>query len=59
MWWTGAPGKVFQRTVEGVGNVLVRPRDDTVGRRAIARSRSIHLFRAMAPSQARNGRPTS
>jgi len=34
MWWTGAPGKVFQRTVEGVGNVLVRPRDDTVGRRA-------------------------
>jgi outer membrane protein assembly factor BamB len=34
MWWTGAPGKVFQRTVEGVGNVLVRPRDETVGRRA-------------------------
>jgi outer membrane protein assembly factor BamB len=34
MWWTGAPGKVFQRTVEGVGKVLVRPRDDTVGRRA-------------------------
>ena len=33
-WWTGAPGKVFQRTVEGVGNVLVRPRDETVGRRA-------------------------
>ena len=33
-WWVGAPGKVFQRTVEGVGNVLVRPRDDTVGRRA-------------------------
>ena len=33
-WWTGAPGKVFQRTVEGVGKVLVRPRDDTVGRRA-------------------------
>lgn len=33
-WWTGAPGKVFQRTVEGVGSVLVRPRDDTVGRRA-------------------------
>jgi hypothetical protein len=34
MWWTGAPGKVFQRTVEGAGNVLVRPRDETVGRRA-------------------------
>jgi outer membrane protein assembly factor BamB len=33
-WWAGAPGKVFQRTVEGVGSVLVRPRDDTVGRRA-------------------------
>ena len=33
-WWTGAPGKVFQRHVEGVGHVLVRPRDDTVGRRA-------------------------
>jgi outer membrane protein assembly factor BamB len=33
-WWTGAPGKVFQRTVEKVGNVLVRPRDETVGRRA-------------------------
>jgi outer membrane protein assembly factor BamB len=33
-WWVGAPGKVFQRTVEGVGKVLVRPRDDTVGRRA-------------------------
>ena len=33
-WWTGAPGKVFQRAVEGVGNVLVRPRDETVGRRA-------------------------
>ena len=33
-WWVGAPAKVFQRTVEGVGNVLVRPRDDTVGRRA-------------------------
>ncbi len=33
-WWTGAPGKVFQRTVDGVGSVLVRPRDDTVGRRA-------------------------
>jgi outer membrane protein assembly factor BamB len=34
MWWTGAPGKVFQRTVEGLGKVLVRPRDETVGRRA-------------------------
>jgi hypothetical protein len=33
-WWPGAPGKVFQRTVEGVGSVLMRPRDDTVGRRA-------------------------
>lgn len=33
-WWSGAPGKVFQRTVDGVGKVLVRPRDDTVGRRA-------------------------
>jgi outer membrane protein assembly factor BamB len=33
-WWTGAPGKVFQRTVEGLGKVLVRPRDETVGRRA-------------------------
>jgi len=33
-WWTGAPGKVFQRTVEGVGKVLMRPRDETVGRRA-------------------------
>jgi outer membrane protein assembly factor BamB len=33
-WWSGAPGKVFQRTVEGAGKVLVRPRDDTVGRRA-------------------------
>jgi outer membrane protein assembly factor BamB len=33
-WWTGAPGKVFQRTVESVGTVLVRPRDETVGRRA-------------------------
>ena len=33
-WWTGAPGKVFQRTVEGAGKVLMRPRDDTVGRRA-------------------------
>lgn len=34
VWWVGAPGKVFQRTVEGAGNVLMRPRDDTVGRRA-------------------------
>jgi len=34
MWWVGANGKVFRRTVEGVGDVLVRPRDDTVGRRA-------------------------
>ena len=33
-WWAGAPGKVFQRTVEGAGKVLMRPRDDTVGRRA-------------------------
>jgi outer membrane protein assembly factor BamB len=33
-WWTGAPGKVFQRTIEGAGKVLMRPRDDTVGRRA-------------------------
>jgi outer membrane protein assembly factor BamB len=33
-WWTGAPGKVMQRTVEGLGKVLVRPRDETVGRRA-------------------------
>ncbi len=33
-WWAGAPGKVFQRTIEGAGNVLMRPRDDTVGRRA-------------------------
>ncbi len=33
-WWTSAPGKVFQRTVDGVGKVLVRPRDETVGRRA-------------------------
>jgi outer membrane protein assembly factor BamB len=32
-WWVGAPTKV-QRTVEGVGRVLMRPRDDTVGRRA-------------------------
>lgn len=34
VWWSGAPGKVFQRTVEGAGQVLMRPRDDTVGRRA-------------------------
>lgn len=34
VWWTGAPGKVFQRTVDGVGQVLVRGRDDTVGRRS-------------------------
>jgi outer membrane protein assembly factor BamB len=33
-WWAGAPTKVLQRAVEGVGQVLVRPRDDTVGRRA-------------------------
>ena len=33
-WWTGAPGKVFQRTVNDVGQVLVRARDDTVGRRS-------------------------
>ena len=33
-WWVGASGKVFQRAVDGVGNVLVRPRDETVGRRA-------------------------
>ena len=33
-WWVGAPTKVFQRNVEGVGAVLVRPRDETVGRRA-------------------------
>ncbi|HEX4915584.1 MAG TPA: PQQ-binding-like beta-propeller repeat protein [Vicinamibacterales bacterium] len=33
-WWVGGPTKVFQRTVEGVGNVLLRPRDETVGRRA-------------------------
>jgi hypothetical protein len=36
VWWTGAPGKLFQRTVEGAGKVLVRPRDETVGRRAKA-----------------------
>lgn len=34
LWWVGAQNKVFQRTVEGVGNVLMRARDDTVGRRA-------------------------
>lgn len=34
MWWVGAPGKVFQRPLEGAGGVLLRPRDDTVGRRA-------------------------
>lgn len=33
-WWAGAPGKVFQRTIEGAGSVLLRPRDETVGRRA-------------------------
>ena len=33
-WWVGAPTKLFQRTVEGMGAVLVRPRDETVGRRA-------------------------
>ena len=33
-WWVGGPTKVFQRTVEGVGKVLMRPRDETVGRRA-------------------------
>jgi hypothetical protein len=33
-WWVGAPTKVFQRTVEGVGKVLIRPRDESVGRRA-------------------------
>jgi hypothetical protein len=33
-WWSGAPTKVLQRAVEGVGHVLVRPRDETVGRRA-------------------------
>jgi len=33
-WWVGAPTKLFQRTVEGVGSVLMRPRDETVGRRA-------------------------
>ena len=31
--WVGAAGKVFRRTVEGLGAVLVRPRDETVGRR--------------------------
>jgi len=33
-WWVGAPTKVVQRTVENVGKVLMRPRDETVGRRA-------------------------
>jgi hypothetical protein len=33
-WWVGGPTKVFQRTVDGLGKVLVRPRDETVGRRA-------------------------
>jgi outer membrane protein assembly factor BamB len=33
-WWVGAPTKVLQRTVEGLGPVLIRPRDETVGRRA-------------------------
>jgi outer membrane protein assembly factor BamB len=33
-WWVGAPTKLFQRAVEGMGAVLVRPRDETVGRRA-------------------------
>lgn len=33
-WWVGAPTKVFQRTVDGLGKVLIRPRDETVGRRA-------------------------
>jgi outer membrane protein assembly factor BamB len=33
-WWVGAPTKLFQRPVEGMGAVLVRPRDETVGRRA-------------------------
>lgn len=33
-WWVGAPTKVVQRTVDGIGKVLVRPRDETVGRRA-------------------------
>jgi hypothetical protein len=33
-WWAGAPTKLFQRNVEGLGRVLVRPRDETVGRRA-------------------------
>ncbi len=33
LWWVGANGKVFQRPLETAG-VLIRPRDDTVGRRA-------------------------
>lgn len=32
--WVGARGKVTRETVEGVGNVLIRKRDDTQGRRA-------------------------
>lgn len=32
--WVGARGKVARETVEGVGNVLIRKRDDTQGRRA-------------------------
>jgi hypothetical protein len=32
--WIGANTKVTLKTVEGVGSVLVRPRDETVGRRA-------------------------
>ncbi|MDQ3068316.1 MAG: PQQ-binding-like beta-propeller repeat protein [Acidobacteriota bacterium] len=32
--WIGASSKVTQRTVEGLGGVLVRARDDTQGRRA-------------------------
>ena len=32
--WMGANTKVVLKAVEGVGNVLVRPRDETVGRRA-------------------------
>lgn len=33
-WWVGAPTKVFLRNVDGLGPVLLRPRDETVGRRA-------------------------
>jgi len=32
--WVGARGKVTRETVDGVGNVLIRKRDDTQGRRA-------------------------